>query len=169
VIVVRAIAFVLVALALQAGIAHALPGVAHRIDALVLPVVWFAVANSQRAGMLSGCAAGLAQDAWFLAGPFGLHGFVKTFLGWVLGGIGSRVDLNTPGQRAVATVLFVLAGSILEYGLRHLLEQEGAHADPVTWAVRAVATAILAYGTFALFDRVRRTGGRGRGPARRGV
>ena len=117
------IAVLAVGLALQTGLGRVWPDASRYVDVMMVPVVWYGIAGSQRSGMLVGCAAGLLQDAWFQAGAFGINGFKKTLIGWVLGGLGSRFDLNSTPSRFVFGAVATLSDSLLDLGLRQLLDQ----------------------------------------------
>lgn len=154
----RALLFLGICLGLQAGLARLLPASARYVDMMVLPVVWYAVRGSQRSALLAGCAGGLMQDGWFEAGVFGMTGFSKTFLGWLVGGLASRVDLNGFGLRFSVGAVFTLAQSVLEIGLRRLLDQTTWTPQLWEWILKAAVTgAIVAIG-FPLVDRFRGAG-----------
>jgi rod shape-determining protein MreD len=144
-----------VALAVQAGLGLLWPESYRFVDVMILPVVWFAIAGSQRAAMLVGCAAGLLQDAWFHLGVFGLNGFKKTLLGWALGGLGSRFDVNRQGGRMLFGAMASLADSLLDMGLRQLLDRQETAVRLTDILIKAVVTGILVAVVFALTDRVR--------------
>ncbi len=152
--VVRAAALLLACLGLQVGLVRLAPTSPRYVDFLVLPVLWYGIRSSQRSAMLVGCAGGLLRDAWFSAGVLGLNGFTKTFLGWVLGGLGARVDLNSGGTRLVVAAAFSVSQSALDLGLRRLLDRVTTSPDPVEWAVRAVTAGLLVAVGFPILDRV---------------
>jgi rod shape-determining protein MreD len=151
------------ALAAQAGIAGWLPRVHRYVDFLLVPVVWYAIARSQRSALLTGCGAGLLQGAWFQTGPFGLHGFTKTLLGWALGGLGSRFDLNHPRGAMVGGCLFFLAERALEVGMRLLLDQAVAPLSLVELLTGAVVSGLLTAAVFTILNRRSARAGIGRG------
>ena len=93
------------------------------VDLMLVPVVWYGIARSQRSTMLVGCVAGLLQDAWFQIGVFGLNGFKKTLLGWALSGVGVRFNMNSGPGRVAAGAVLALADSVLDMVLRTLLDQ----------------------------------------------
>ena len=136
-------------LAAQAVVGRFVPEAPRYLDAMLVPVVWYAIAGSQRSGMLVGCAAGLLEDAWFQTGAFGLSGFKKTLVGWALGGLGSRFDLNRQPGRFVFGFAGSLADSLLDLGLRELLDQGPVRPRPLELLLRAVATALLVVLAFA--------------------
>ncbi len=152
--VLRAAAVLLCCLTLQAALGRLVPAAHVWVDLMLVPVVWYAISRSQRAGMLMGCAAGLLEDAWFGLGAFGLGGFRKTLLGWVLGGIAGRVDLNHGPGRFLAGVLCTLADGLLERGFLVVLPLR-ATAEPL-WvlAVRSLLTALVITMAFGVTDRI---------------
>ncbi len=152
-IVVRAVVLLLVALGVQVGLARLWPTSARYVDVMVLPVLWYATTRSQRSAILVGCVAGLSFDAWFRAGVFGMGGFIKTFLGWAAGAVGSRIDLNPQVNRFAAAFLFTWLQGPLELGLRRLLDQITEPARPLEWTVRAAITAVAVVVVFPVLER----------------
>jgi rod shape-determining protein MreD len=147
---------VLIALTgLQAALGRFWPAAPRYVDLLSLPVVWYAVAAGQRAGMLVGCAAGLLQDAWFQVGAFGLTGFKKTLLGWALGGFAARFEVGRDGSRFLAGALFALADAALDLAIRPLLDLRSTTPAFGDVLVRAAATGLLAVWSFRLAGRFR--------------
>jgi rod shape-determining protein MreD len=143
-----------ICLALQAGLGRILPASVGYVDFLMLPVVRYAVRRSQRSGMVVGCASGLVQDAWFRAGVFGMSGFSKTFLGWVLGGIATRFDLNNPGSLFLCGALMSLGDNLLELGLWRLLDQVTVMPNLLQWLVEGLLTGLIVAVGSAIVDRV---------------
>jgi rod shape-determining protein MreD len=137
-------------LALQTALGSIWSGASRFVDVMMVPVVWYAIGGSQRSGMLVGCAGGLLQDSWFQTGAFGIGGFKKTLVGWFLGGLGSRFDLNNPLSRFVFGTLASLADGLLGLGLRRALDQAMAPADPLGIVLRALVTGVLVVAAFGL-------------------
>jgi hypothetical protein len=166
-IALRAVVLLALGLAVQAGLARLWPSSVRYLDVMVLPVLWYATTRSQRSAILVGCAAGLSYDAWFRAGVFGMGGFIKTFLGWAAGAVGSRIDLNSQVNRFAAAFLFTWLEGPLELGLRRLLDQVTETAHPLEWTARAALTAVAVVAIFPVLDRTwgvdRRSGYPGRG------
>jgi len=154
------IAVLAVCLAIQTGLGRVWPEAPRYVDVMMVPVVWYAIAGSQRSGMLVGCATGLVQDAWFQAGAFGISGFKKTLIGWVLGGLGSRFDLNSTPSRFVFGAVATLSDSLLDLGLRQLLDQSSAAPHPLEILIKAILTGILVVVAFGM--TVWRQGRKGR-------
>lgn len=150
----RAAAVLLIALGLQAALGRLWPAANRFVDLLILPVVWCGIVRGQRAAMLMGCAAGLLQDSWFQAGVFGMNGFKKTLLGWAVGGLGGRIDLNGQAERMFAAVLFVLADAALDLALRRVLDLDSALPSALDLVIKAVVTALLVTWSFAATTRL---------------
>ncbi len=142
------------ALAGQAVAGNWLPGALRYVDLLMLPVLWYGLARSQRSAMLVGCLAGALEDAWFRAGVFGLRGFDKTLLGWLVGGIGARLDLNVAWGRAAAGAALPVADRMLEFGLLRLLDLSPGSLEPVELLGRAASGGALALAAFSVVDRL---------------
>jgi cell shape-determining protein MreD len=153
-IALRAALALAVALGVQIVLGLWAPSLTRWVDVLTLPVAWYALAVSQRAGLLVGCAAGLLQDAWLQAELFGASGFSKSVLGWALGGLAARFELNVAWGRATAGALLPVLDRLVVLGLRALFDRGVVPPDPVELGVRAVAGALLTLGVFATMDRV---------------
>ena len=104
--------------------------------------------------LLVGCVGGLLQDAWFQGGLFGVNGFCKTLLGWILGGLGARFDLNVLWGRAVAGATLPVAGPLLELGVRRLFNQVVLAPSPWELLVRAVVGGLLVPASFVIVEKV---------------
>ena len=154
------IAVLAIGLALQTGLGRVWPDASRYVDVMMVPVVWYAIAGSQRSGMLVGCASGLVQDAWFQAGAFGISGFKKTLIGWVIGGLGSRFDLNSTPSRFVFGAVATLTDSLLGLALRQLLDQASAAPNPLEIVIKAIVTGVLVVVAFGMMGW--RDGKRGR-------
>jgi cell shape-determining protein MreD len=151
----RAIVGLALAVSLQVGLGSLWPDAHRYVDLLLVPVVWYGIVGSQRSAMLIGCCAGLLQDAWFDIGVFGLNGFKRTLLGWTLGGLGARFDLNRRTGWLAAGALLSLADSLMDLGLRRLLDLEQAAPNVVEMLIRAAVAGILVSGAFGLQSRAR--------------
>jgi rod shape-determining protein MreD len=145
------------ALGFQAGVGRIWPEGHRYVEAMIVPVVWHAIARSQRAGMLVGCAAGLLHDAWF-EGLFGAYGFKWTLLGWALGGTSSRLDLNNPAGRVAAGAVAWLADSLLDPVLRRMVDLKPLVRSPHEILIQAVVVGLLTAVAGSIVDR--REGGR---------
>jgi cell shape-determining protein MreD len=156
----RLLLALLLALLLQAALGRLWPGALRYADLMIVPVVWCGIAGSQRSAMFVGCAAGLLQDGWFQLGAFGLNGFKKTALGWVLGGLGSRFDLNRQGVRMACGVAASIADSLLDMVLRRLLDQLQPPPSLTEILIKAVIVGLMVAGLFWIMGIADRRRGR---------
>jgi hypothetical protein len=154
VITLRAALALGIALATQAALGRFWPDAHRYLDVMVVPVVWYGIAHSQRRAMLVGCAAGLLQDAWFQVGSFGLNGFKKTLLGWALGGMGSWIDLNQPMGRLLAGTMVSLGDSLLDLVLRRMLDQQPRLPAVLELLATAIASGLLVVLSGYVVERV---------------
>jgi rod shape-determining protein MreD len=139
VIVLWAILGIGLALAVELGLGRVLPGATPYIAVMTLPLATYALRTSQRSSMVVGCVSGLLEDFWLEPRLFGLNGLVKTILGWALGGIGTRFDLNNIWGRFAAGASVSLVDEGLKTAVRWLFGEVVVPVTPVTLAIRAVA------------------------------
>jgi hypothetical protein len=151
-----------VTLLLQATLARYSRGIAFYVDLTLLPVIWYGIAGTQRSAIGVGCTSGLIHDAWFRLDVFGLSGFKRTLYGWVLGGLGSRFDLNHPPGRFAVGFVVTLADGLLDNVMRRLVDLNQAQ-DFLALGGRALAMGLLTAMIFGSLDRLR---GRRRGMLR---
>jgi len=153
---IRGIVVLGIALVLQASLGRFWPGIHRYVDVLLVPVVLFGVGEKQRSAMLVGCASGLLKDTWFQVGAFGVNGFKRTLLGWVLGAVATRFDLNQFGGRLMTGALVAVGDDLLDLAMRGLLDQYSYLPSPLEMLVKAVVTGLLAVAGGAMLDRGQR-------------
>ncbi|HWC15868.1 MAG TPA: rod shape-determining protein MreD [Terriglobales bacterium] len=126
------------------------------LDLPLLVTIFFAVSRrNQLAGMLTGCAIGLTQDALTHL-PIGIYGICKTIIGYGASSIGLKVDVDNPGSRFLMVFFFTFLHDGLYFIVRrHLL---GIPSDWRTLheASAALANALIAVLLFALLDRTKK-------------
>lgn len=159
----RALVIVLGALALQVALSRVWSECHRYVNVLILPVVWYGVAGSPRSAMIVGCFAGLLHDAWFEV-PLGVFGFKWTLIGWGFGVVAQRIDLDHPPGWFLAGVLAWTADSVLDPGLRRLLDLDPLMRRPRDLLIHAAVTGLLAALAGSIVERVRT-----RDPARRTI
>jgi len=148
----RALLVLGVALVLQAGLGRLFPDSQRYVDVLLVPVALYGVTSSQRGAMFMGCAAGLLSDTWFHAGLFGLNGFKRTLLGWMIGAVSGRLDLNQPGGRLAVGAAVALGDELLDFGLRMLFDADPGAPGPVGLLVKTISTALLVAAAGSILD-----------------
>lgn len=159
--VLRAVLVLLGALALQVVLSRLWPENHRWVNMLIVPVIWYGVAASQRGAMLVGCLAGLLHDAWFEF-PVGVYGFKWTLIGWALGSLALRFDLNHRAGWLLAGILAWSADSLLDPLLRRLVDLQPVVRAPREVVIHALVTGLLAAVAGSIVER-----GRGREPAGR--
>ena len=140
-------------LAFELGLGRFAPGVTHYIAPMTLPLAAYALRTSQRSSMVVGCASGLLEDYWIEPRLFGLNGLVKTILGWVLGGIGARFDLNNFWGRCASGASVHLVDEGLQVALRRLFGEALAPVDVASLGIRAVAGGLLTATVLAIVSK----------------
>ncbi|HUK24422.1 MAG TPA: rod shape-determining protein MreD [Terriglobales bacterium] len=142
----------LVAIFLQAF----LPARLHFFSIFDLPLlvtIFFAVARrSPVAGLLTGAAIGLAQDA-LTHRPLGLYGIAKTVVGYGASSLGVKLDVENPGARFLVTLFFYVVHEVVYFTVAQgLVGQKLAWSWPHELG-SAFANAALAVPLFFLLDR----------------
>ena len=163
-IVVWALLGIGLALGAELALGSIAPGATRYVDLMMLPLATYALRTSQRSSMTVGCVSGLLQDYWMEPRLFGINGLIKTILGWGLGGLGARFDLNNFGGRFAAGACINLLDEGLQAGIRRLFGEALAPVHPVTLIVRCLAGGLLTAGILAIVGKV----GRARSAARPG-
>ena len=129
------------------------PGATRYVALMTLPLVAYALRTSQRSSMVVGCASGLLEDYWIEPRLFGLNGLVKTILGWALGGIGARFDLNNFWGRFASGASVHLVDEGLQTALRRLFGEAVAPVGVASWGIRAVAGGLLTAAILAIVSK----------------
>ncbi len=130
-------------LGFELGVGRFAPGVTHYVGLMTLPLAAYALRTSQRSAMMVGCASGLLEDYWIEPRLFGLNGLVKTILGWALGGIGARFDLNNFWGRCASGASLHLVDAGLQTALRRLFGEAVVPLTAASLGIRAIAGGLL--------------------------
>jgi rod shape-determining protein MreD len=134
-----------------------LPRLFASLAILDLPLVvtlFFAVSRrSPIAGTVTGATIGLLQDV-LTNQPIGVNGMAKAAIGYAASSLGSQIDVDNLGTRALLSFGF----SLLQSGLLYLIERRllGIRAFHLLWLhelLRAVANTVVAVPVFLLLDR----------------
>jgi cell shape-determining protein MreD len=152
-IVLWALVGIGLSLALELVLGRFAPGATRYVSVMTLPLAAYALRTSQRSSMFVGCASGLLEDYWLEPRLFGLNGLVKTCLGWGLGGVGARFDLNSFWGRCAAGASVHLVDEGLQSALKRLFGDAVAPVDGASLAIRAVAGGLLTAGVLFIVGR----------------
>lgn len=138
-----------VAVVLQVLASHKVPPVHRAVDLVLLVVVYYGSSGARIGAMFAGAAGGLLEDVWF-GDVMGIHGFTKTVIGYVLGGLGVRFDLTGPAARIVAVLLGTILDRTME-PLVHLgLGMPASPPPPLELLWRAVGNSLAGALVFSL-------------------
>jgi rod shape-determining protein MreD len=141
------------AVLLQVLLPKALPRLAI-LDLPLIVTLFFAISRRNPiAGTVTGATIGLLQDV-LTSQPIGVNGMAKSVIGYAAASLGSRIDVENTGTRAVLTFGFSLVQSVLLYLIeRRLL---GVRAFHVLWLhelIRAVVNTAVGVPIYLLLDR----------------
>jgi rod shape-determining protein MreD len=134
------------ALAMQTTVGLGAPS-GFTVDLVLVLVVYIALTTGPAAGMLTGTALGLAQDA-LSGGVVGVGGLAKTLVGYGAGVLGAQFIVANPGPRFVVFFLASLGHAAAFIGF-HTLLGLGEFPSPYRTAL-AQATANAVIGVVAL-------------------
>jgi rod shape-determining protein MreD len=112
------------------------------IDLVLVVVVWTALQFGPAAGLLTGAAAGQAQDV--LTAPIiGVGGFSKTLVGFGAGVLGSQFIVANALPRFVVLAVGAVVNEIVFLGLYAAIERRGFDMPWRQAGARALATAVV--------------------------
>lgn len=123
-------------------------------DLPLLVVIFFAVARrSQVAGMLTGAAIGILQDALTPSLPLGVYGIANTVVGYGASSLGVKIDVENSGSRFLMILFFYVVHEIVYFTVAR-----GLVGLTLQWSWphelgSAFANAVLGIAMFALLDR----------------
>jgi rod shape-determining protein MreD len=133
---------VLLALALQTAVAPFVFARGGAIDLVLVVVVWTALQFGPAAGLLTGMAAGLAQDA-LSGGIIGVGGFAKTLVGFVAGVFGSQFIVTGALPRFVVLLAGAAANAYCFLGMYAVIERRGLDMPWRQAGLQALTTAVV--------------------------
>lgn len=112
------------------------------IDLVLVVVIWTALQFGPAAGLLTGAAAGIAQDV-LSAGIIGVGGFSKTLVGFGAGVVGSQFIVANALTRFVVLVVGAVINEIVFLGLYAAIERRGFDMPWRQAGTRALTTAVV--------------------------
>ena len=136
-----------------------LPRVFAPLAILDLPFIvtlFFAISRrSPIAGTVTGGTIGLLQDI-LTSQPIGVNGMAKSLIGYAAASLGSQIDVENSGTRALLTFGFSLTQSVLLYLIeRRLLGIRSFHLMALHELLRAAVNTLVALPLFLLLDRAK--------------
>ena len=124
-------------------------------DLPLLVTISFAMARrSQVAGIFTGVAIGIFQDA--LTGlPVGLYGISKTVVGFGASSLGIKLDVENAGARLLLTLVFYVVHEVVYFTIARGLVGQQLQWSWLHELGSAIANAILGVLLYALLDRLK--------------
>lgn len=141
------------ALALQTTLARFVIRGTVAIDLGLVVVVYVALSFGPITGMLSGTAAGLAQDA-LSSGVLGIGGLAKTIVGYLAGLIGTQLIVARPIPRFIVFFAATVLHAIVFMGLYVLLDLRRFGTPYAAVASQALGNAVVGVVAFQLVERL---------------
>lgn len=144
-----------VMLALQTTLGHAITGNRTVVDLVLVLVIYVALTRGVAAGLLFGSLAGLCQDA-LSGGVVGVGGLAKSLVGAGVGAMATQFIITNSLPRLMAFILGTVLHSLLFLGVYELI-RPGSFGTP--WASIATQAAITAVTGLLFFAAVERLPG----------
>jgi rod shape-determining protein MreD len=141
------------ALALQTTLARFVIRGTVAIDLGLVVVVYVALTFGPITGMLSGTAAGLAQDA-LSSGVLGIGGLAKTIVGYLAGLIGTQLIVARPIPRFIVFFGATVLHAIVFMGLYVLLDLRRFGNPYAAVTSQALGNAVVGVVAFQLVERL---------------
>ena len=149
----RILIAIALALALQTTLAQFLVGGTAALDLVLVVVVYVALTAGPVAGMLTGSAAGIVQDA-LSSGVIGVGGLAKSIVGFAAGVIGRQFIVTAVAPQFVMFLGATAVHAALFVGLYVML---GLRAFPSPWAgiaSQAVGNAAVGVVAFLFLEAI---------------
>ena len=141
------------ALALQTTLARFVIRGTVAIDLGLVVVVYIALSFGPIMGMLSGTAAGLAQDA-LSSGVLGIGGLAKTIVGYLAGLIGTQLIVARPIPRFIVFFAATVLHAIVFMGLYVFLDLRRFGTPYAAVGSQALGNAVVGVVAFQLVERL---------------
>jgi rod shape-determining protein MreD len=115
---------IILALALQTTVVPFVWAGKSNLDLVLVVVVYTALQFGPTTGMLTGAAAGMAQDA-LSGGIIGVGGLAKTIVGFLAGVIGSQFIVTNSLPRFVVLLFGAVLNALCILGLYAVIDKRG--------------------------------------------
>jgi rod shape-determining protein MreD len=141
--VIRYVAGLLIALLVHSAGVWAVPEFARAVDLFLVLTVLYGLRGHSLGGLSGVLAAGLAQDA-LTAGPFGLHGFANTVVGYGVARLTQRLVIERPSGVLLVTAAASLVQQAILASLVLLLLPNRELPEPAWIGLRALGCGVIA-------------------------
>lgn len=149
--IVAVLAALVVALLLQTTIAGMSYKAGTLVNFVLVTVVYVALSFGAVAGLLTGAAGGLVQDA-IAGGVVGVGGLSKTLTGFVIGVLGAQFIVSQPPARFVMFVGGTLLHELCFQALAALVEGQTVLFDWQTMLMQAGINGIIGVAAFQIIE-----------------
>lgn len=153
--VVRYVALLLITLLVHVAGVWTIPEFARAVDLFLVLSVLYGLRGESFGGLAGGLGAGLVQDV-LTAGPFGLHGFANTLVGYGVARLTQRLVIERPSGVLLVTAAASLVQQAVLASLVLLLLPERELPEPVWIGVRAAGCGVVATVIYLATQRWRR-------------
>ncbi len=124
-------------------------------DPFLILTVAYATASKPVGSLFIGAAAGLVQDTW-QGSIFGLNGFKKTLIGYLIAVLASIFDLTRLPARLIILCAATIVDSLAEVGLMIVVGRGASAAVFSEMGIKILGNALFGIITFALIARISR-------------
>ena len=142
---------IILALALQTTIARFVVSGTVAVDLVLVVVVYVALTSGSGTGMVTGTAAGLIQDS-LSTGVIGIGGLAKTIVGFVVGIVGTQLNIAEPVARFVVFFVATVAHQAITIGLGAVLGLRPFGTPNAAIAGEALGNAVVGVAAFQLVE-----------------
>lgn len=147
----RAFAGVAMTLAMQTTMDRFLAGRTIAVDLVLVSIVYVALTRGPAGGLLTGCSAGLIQDA-LTSGVIGVGGIAKTIVGFLAGAIGQQFIITAAVPRMVMFVAATALHAAIFMGLYQAIGRGSFRASVGAVGVQALANAVVGIMAFFVIE-----------------
>ena len=142
---------IILALALQTTIARFVVTGTVAVDLVLVVVVYVALTSGSGTGMVTGTVAGLIQDS-LSTGVIGIGGLAKTIVGFVVGIVGTQLNIAEPVARFVVFFVATVAHQAITIGLGAVLGLRPFGTPYAAIAGEALGNAVVGVAAFQLVE-----------------
>ncbi len=124
-------------------------------DPFLILTVAYATASKPLGSIFIGAAAGIVQDTWG-GSIFGLNGFKKTLIAYLIAVLASIFDLTGVPARLIVLCAATILDSLVEAGLMIVVGRGASPAVFTAMGIKILGNALFGIITFAVIARISR-------------
>jgi rod shape-determining protein MreD len=139
------------ALAMQTTMDRFLAGRTIAVDLVLVSIVYVALTRGPAGGLLTGCVAGLIQDA-LTSGVIGVGGIAKTIVGFLAGALGQQFIITAAVPRILMFAAATGLHAAIFMGLYQAIGRGSFQASVASIGVQALANAVVGILAFIVIE-----------------